>query len=185
MQVLRFSRTRYISSIFKYKDYEEVTDENGNVVKLMAPEKSIDWSSVTWYGTDGTNKPPLGSDPSKDKTWVNSHGYRYAKKASDGYDYPGFGKDNKDLNGQSYVMNSFGQEYANFDIEFSTICGGLVGTWDGTDCDDSELKVKNRYLMPIYNNVLSELKVKNRYLMPIYNNVLSSSNGRLYNSYGY
>ena len=63
--------------------------------------------------------------------------------------------------------HSFGQEYANFDIEFPTICGGLVGTWDGTDCDDSELKVKNRYLMPIYNNVLS------------------SSNGRLYNSYGY
>jgi hypothetical protein len=64
-------------------------------------------------------------------------------------------------------MNSFGQDYANFDIEFSTICGGLVGTWDGTDCDDTSLAVKNRYLMPIYNNVLS------------------SSNGRLYNSYGY
>ena len=152
---------------FKYKDYEEVKDENGNVIKIMAPEKSIDWSSVTWYGTDGTNKPPLGSDPSKDKGWINSNGYRYAKAASDGYDLPGFGKDHKDLNGQSYVMNSFGQEYANFDTEFSTICGGLVGTWDGTDCNDKGLKVKNRYLMPIYSNVLS------------------SSNGRLYNSYGY
>ena len=152
---------------FKYLDYEEIKDENGNIIKVKAPEKRIDWSSVTWYGTDGTNKLPLGSDPSKDKAWINNNGYRYAKKASDGYDYPGFGKDNKDLNGQSYVMNSFGQEYANFDTEFPTICGGLVGTWDGTDCDDAELKVKNRYLMPIYNNVLS------------------SSNGRLYNSYGY
>ena len=152
---------------FKYKDYEEVKDENGNVIKVMAPEKSIDWYSVTWYGTDGTNKLPLGSDPSKDKGWINAHGYRYAKAASDGYDYPGFGKDHKDLNGQSYVMNSFGQEYANFDTEFSTICGGLVGTWDGTDCNDAGLKVKNRYIMPIYNNVIS------------------SSNGRLYNSYGY
>ena len=152
---------------FKYKDYEEVKDENGNVIKVMAPEKSIDWYSVTWYGTDGTNKLPLGSDPSKDKGWINSNGYRYAKAASDGYDRPGFGKDYKDLNGQSYVMNSFGQEYANFDTEFSTICGGLVGTWDGTDCNDKGLKVKNRYLMPIYSNVLS------------------SSNGRLYNSYGY
>ena len=152
---------------FKYKDYEEVKDENGNVIKVMAPEKSIDWYSVTWYGTDGTNKLPLGSDPSKDKGWINSNGYRYAKAASDGYDRPGFGKDHKDLNGQSYVMNSFGQEYANFDTEFSTICGGLVGTWDGTDCNDKGLKVKNRYLMPIYSNVLS------------------SSNGRLYNSYGY
>lgn len=152
---------------FKYKDYEEVKDENGIVIKVMAPEKSIDWYSVTWYGTDGTNKLPLGSDPSKDKAWINSNGYRYAKAASDGYDYPGFGKEHKDLNGQSYVMNSFGQEYANFDTEFSTICGGLVGTWDGTDCDDAELKVKNRYIMPIYNNVIS------------------SSNGRLYNSYGY
>ena len=152
---------------FKYKDYEEVKDENGNVIKVMAPEKSIDWYSVTWYGTDGTNKLPLGSDPSKDKGWINSNGYRYAKAASDGYDRPGFGKDHKDLNGQSYVMNSFGQEYANFDTEFSTICGGLVGTWDGTDCNDKGLKVKNRYIMPIYNNVIS------------------SSNGRLYNSYGY
>ena len=152
---------------FKYKDYEEVKDENGNVIKVMAPEKSIDWYSVTWYGTDGTNKLPLGSDPSKDKGWINSNGYRYAKAASDGYDRPGFGKDYKDLNGQSYVMNSFGQEYANFDTEFSTICGGLVGTWDGTDCNDKGLKVKNRYIMPIYNNVIS------------------SSNGRLYNSYGY
>ena len=152
---------------FKYKDYEIVKDENGNVIKVKAPEKRIDWASVTWYGTDGTNKLPLGSDPSKDKDWINSNGYRYAKAASDGYDYPGFGKDHKDLNAQSYVMNSFGQDYANFDTEFSTICGGLVGTWDGTDCDDSMLKVKNRYIMPIYNNVLS------------------SSNGRLYNSYGY
>lgn len=152
---------------FKYKDYEEITNADGDVVRFKAPEKSIDWSSVTWYGTDGTNQLPLGSDPSKDKGWINSNGYRYAKTAADGYTLPGIGKDNKDLNGQSYVMNSFGQDYANFDIEFSTICGGLVGTWDGTDCDDTSLAVKNRYLMPIYNNVLS------------------SSNGRLYNSYGY
>lgn len=155
---------------FKYLDYEIIKDENGNPIKVMAPEKKIDWSSVTWYGTDGTNKS-LGTTPNN--TWINDNGYRYASSTAydsgtgKGYKYLGFGKDHKDLNAQSYAMDAFGKDYNNFNTEFSTICGGLVGTWNDTDCDDSELKVKNRYLMPIYNNVLS------------------ASNGRLYNSYGY
>lgn len=165
--VYRYSEKIFQEKIyFKYLDYEKELDANGNVIAFKAPEKHIDWSSATWYGMDGTNTD-VATAPSK--AWINENGYRYAKSTADGYELPGFGKDNKDLNGQSYAMDSFGKEYANLEIDLPSICSGLVGTCDTStgNCDDSSLKVKNRYLMPLYNNVLS------------------SSNGRLYNSYGY
>ncbi len=158
---------------FKYKD-EAVKEilQNGKLVKFyLAPEKEIDWSSATWYGTDGTNKE-MGAVPKE--TWINEHGYRYASskayKEEDkkGYMYLGFGKDNKDFNAQSYAMNAFGYEtYDSRTLDLSSICSGLVGNsiteedqWDGNH-------------------------VKNRYLMPIERNVQTSSNNILYNSYGY
>jgi len=153
---------------FKYKDdaVKEIK-QNGQMVKFFyAPEKAIDWSSATWYGTDGTNKEK-GAVPND--AWFNDHKYRYASSDTKKYDYPGLGKDNKDFNAQSYAMNSFGYEtYDSRELDLGSICSGLVG---------SSTKTVDQFDEPGH--------VKNRYLMPIERTVLDSSNKRLYNSYGY
>ena len=151
---------------FKYLGEAVKTGTDGKKY-YSAPEKQIDWSSATWYGEDGTNKE-IGANPGKG--WINTNGYRYASNKATDYDLLGFGKDNKDFNGQSYSMNAFGYEsYDTRDADLSSICSGLVGTCNTStgQCDDNNLVVKNRYLMPLENNVLN------------------SSNGRLYNAYGY
>lgn len=142
-------------------------DGNDYIAKFYyAPEKTIDWSTATWYGKDGDNKT-AGTAP--DKAWFNNNGYRY--KATSGYNKLGFGTENKDFNGQSYAMDAFGNEkYDTRDGDLNSIAHGLVGTSIGTDIDkwpDEGIIVKNRYIMPIENNVRN------------------SSNGNLKNSYGY
>lgn len=132
-----------------------------------APEKNIDWSTATWYGKDGNNKE-AGTAPDRD--WINEKGYRY-KTTDTRYNKLGFGTENKDFNGQSYAMDAFGRaDYTTRDADLQSIAHGLVGTSVGTSINawpDAGISVKNRYIMPIENNV------KN------------SSNGYLKNSYGY
>ena len=145
------------AGIFQKKVYYKYTDDT---------EKKIDHASVTWYGTNGTNTT-AGTEP--DLTWFETEGYRSPK----GSVYPGQGDGGKDLNGYSYSATIFGTDYANVDTELPSVCGGLVGT--------QVVKASDNYNSCTDTGV----KVKNRYLMPIYTNVLNSSNGRLYNSYGY
>lgn len=149
---------------FKYKNYEVKKDEDGKYY-YWAPEKEIDMSSITWYGVDGDNK--TAGAAASGATFCDEHGYRFAK--AKGYQYLGFGKDNKDLNARSYANDAFGKDYEKLATYLPSICSGLVGSCDITtgDCNDENLKVKNRYLMPIGSLVLQ------------------SSNGRLYNSYEY
>ena len=135
-------------------------DGNDYTAKFYyAPEKTIDWSTATWYGSDGKGTKP-------ETAWINANGYRYKTNKK-----PGFGKDNKDFNGQSYSMNSFAKDdYNTRDDDLNSIAHGLVGTLAGTDIDE----------WPDQG-----VSVKNRYIMPIENNVRNSSNGNLKNSYGY
>lgn len=142
-------------------------DGNDYTAKFYyAPEKTIDWSTATWYGKDGDNKT-AGTTP--DKAWINNNGYRY--KATSGYTKLGFGTENKDFNGQSYAMDAFGNEkYDTRDGDLNSIAHGLVGTSIGSDINE----------WPDEGII-----VKNRYIMPIENNVRNSSNGNLKNSYGY
>jgi hypothetical protein len=98
--------------------------------------------------------------------WLDANGYRSTK----GSLYPGLGVDMKGLNACSYNKGAFGQEPSSLSIDLPSICGGLVGTQMPTanaTCNDEGVTVKNRYLMPIYTNVIN------------------SSNGRLSNSYGF
>ncbi len=148
--------TRAIDKIYyKYKDYTE---------------KQIDPASITWYGMpDGDVLPTAskkGKSPSND--WLQDNGYRYPKGTGAS---AGQGTDAKGFNADSYTKAGFGQAYSNEDSELNTICGGLVGTQkvnsSNDECKDEGVTVKNRYLMPIYDNTIQ------------------SSNGRLYNSYGY
>lgn len=160
---------------FKYKDYNVNKDENGNYF-YSAPEKMIDMSSITWYGTDGTNTT-TGTVPKE--SWFNSNGYRYASSTAydpvkdKGYMYLGFGKGNKDLNARSYANDAFGKEYDKIDDVLPSICSGLVGYSDKYD-EASE-----------WRDVFIDKRPRNRYLMPIFTNTIQSSENRLYNSYGY
>lgn len=135
-------------------------DGNDYIAKFYyAPEKDIDWSTATWYGSDGKGTKP-------ETAWINANGYRYKTNKK-----PGFGKDNKDFNGQSYSMSSFAKDdYNTRDDDLNSIAHGLVGTLAGTDID---------------NWPDQGVSVKNRYIMPIENNVKNSSNRKLENSYGY
>lgn len=154
---------------FRYKGYTAAKDAEGKIF-YWAPEKEIDLRSITWYGVSGSNKE---KSDAPGNTWINEHGYRYAKSTAydeekgKGYKYNGFGKDNKDMNARSYANDAFGKDYEKLDSYLPSICSGLVGTCDTNtgDCDDSDLDVKNCYLMPIGTLVIQ------------------SSNGRLYNSY--
>ncbi len=133
-------------------------------------EKQIDPASITWYGMPNGDVIPTnakkGTTPSE--SWLATNGYRYPKGTGA---TAGLGTDGKGLNADSYTKAGFGQAYSNEDSELNTICGGLVGTQklSGSSdvCSDEGVTVKNRYLMPIYDNTIQ------------------SSNGRLYNSYGY
>ncbi len=133
-------------------------------------EKQLDPSSFTWYGMpDGGTVPTVskkGKSPSND--WLQENGYRYPKGTGTS---AGQGTDAKGLNADSYTKAGFGQAYSNESSELPSICGGLVGTQEikssSDECKDDGVTVKNRYLMPIYDNTIQ------------------SSNGRLYNSYGY
>lgn len=147
---------------FPEKIYWKYTDDT---------EKKVDDASITWYGQSGVWNGFYGiSTASKvteiDNDWLEAHGYRSPK----GVVYPGQGADGKGLNACSYNKGAFGQTPSSNGVDLPSICGGLVGTQMPTAtaaCNDEGVTVKNRYLMPIYTNVLN------------------SSNGRLYNSYGY
>jgi hypothetical protein len=68
-------------------------------------------------------------------------------------------------------MDAFGNEkYDTRDGDLNSIAHGLVGTSIGSDINE----------WPDEGII-----VKNRYIMPIENNVRNSSNGNLKNSYGY
>ena len=154
--------------IFPTKIYYKYTDDT---------EKYIDAHSVTWYNENGTNDKK-GADiatsagGNTDYEWLSNMGYKTTK---DDYN-PGKGKDHKGLNGDSYSTAAFGTDYANYDSEMHTICGGLVGTQkinsSSTICTDEGIVVKNRYLMPIYSNVVNS-------------SIGSDKKPRVYNSYGY
>ena len=143
------------------KIYYKYTDDN---------EKQIEPASITWYGMPDGDTTPTNSKKGKtpDNNWLMAYGYRYPKGTGES---AGLGTDGKGLNADSYTKAGFGQAYSNEDSELNTICGGLVGTQkvnSSSDvCSDEGVTVKNRYLMPIYDNTIQ------------------SSNGRLYNSYGY
>ncbi len=143
------------------KIYYKYTDDS---------EKHIDPTSITWYGMPNGDVTPTNAKKGKtpDNNWLEAYGYRYPKGSGES---AGLGTDGKGLNADSYTKAGFGQAYSNEDTELNTICGGLVGTQKlsgSTDvCTDEGVTVKNRYLMPIYDNTIQ------------------SSNGRLYNSYGY
>lgn len=158
-------------------------DENGNEVSVTfyyAPEKEIDWSTATWYGSDGDNKtagtaPDQDTDPGKDKnkSWLNKNKYRFKSNDPKKYNHFGFGTENKDFNGQSYAMDAFGNDkYDSREADLTSIAHGLVGNQMPSSakdvCNDEGIG-----------------QVKNRYIMPIENNVRNSSNGNLKNSYGY
>ena len=155
-------------NIFQTKMYYKYTDDT---------EKYIDARSITYYGEDGTNEKK-GQDiatadgGSTDYSWLDQMGYHTTKE-----DYnPGRGKDYKGLNGDSYSTASFKTAYANYDTEMPSICSGLVGTQKNitpnTKCQDTDVEVKNRYLMPIYSNVVNS-------------SIGSDKKPRVYNSYGY
>ncbi len=157
---------------FKYKGYTAAKDANGNIF-YWAPEKEIDLNSVTWYGENGTNTTAAKDADAKDtkkldnKEFFNNNQYRYANSDPEKYTYLGFGKDNKDMNNRSYANNAYGGAYDKLDNYLPSICSGLVGKCNVStgDCDDSEIEVKNCYLMPIGTLVIQ------------------STNGQLYNSY--
>lgn len=133
-------------------------------------EKQIDPASITWYGMPNGDVIPTNTKKGKspDNAWLEAYGYRYPKGSGES---AGLGTDGKGLNADSYTKAGFGQAYDKEDSELNTICGGLVGTQkvnsSSDECQDVGVTVKNRYLMPIYDNTIQ------------------SSNGRLYNSYGY
>ena len=160
---------------FKYKDYSINKDDNGNYF-YSAPEKMIDMSSITWYGTDGTNTT-TGTVPKE--AWFNSNGYRYASSTAynpddnKGYKYLGFGKSNKDLNNRSYANDAFGKDYEKLDDYLPSICSGLVG-------DSKQYDTATEW-----KDEFTDKRPRNRYLMPIFTNTIQSSEYRLYNSYGY
>ena len=154
--------------IFQTKMYYKYLDE---------AEKYIDASSITYYGEDGTNSKK-GADiatadgGSTDYSWLSQMGYKTTKEDFN----PGKGTDYKGLNGDSYSTASFRTAYANYDTEMPSICSGLVGTQKNitpnTKCTDEDVDVKNRYLMPIYSNVVNS-------------SIGSDKKPRVYNSYGY
>ena len=145
-------------------------DGNDYTAKFYyAPEKDIDWSTATWYGKNGDNTK-RGTAPDRD--WINNNGYRY-KTTDAKYKKLGFGTENKDFNGQSYAMDAFGKEdYSTREADLTSIAHGLVGNQmpgsENEECNDVGVG-----------------QVKNRYIMPIENNVRKSSNGNLKNSYGF
>ncbi|MBQ9561053.1 MAG: RagB/SusD family nutrient uptake outer membrane protein [Prevotella sp.] len=155
-------------NIFQTKMYYKYTDDT---------EKYIDVKSITYYGEDGTNEQKgediaIADGGSTDYSWLDQMGYHTTKE-----DYnPGRGKDYKGLNGDSYSTASFKTAYANYDTEMPSICSGLVGTQKNitpnTKCQDTDVEVKNRYLMPIYSNVVNS-------------SIGSDKKPRVYNSYGY
>ena len=156
------------NKVFPTKIFYKYTDDT---------EKYIDASSITWYNEDGTNET-WGEDiatadgGNTDYAWLANMGYKTTKA-----DYnPGHGKDNKGLNGDSYSTAAFGTDYANYDTEMPSICSGLVGTQkncnNGAKCLDEGVVVKNRYLMPIYSNVVNS-------------SIGADKQPRVYNSYGY
>ncbi|MBR1840365.1 MAG: RagB/SusD family nutrient uptake outer membrane protein [Prevotella sp.] len=154
------------SGIFVTKIYYKYLDD---------AEKYIDASSITWYGENGTNETSgtdIAAGGSTDYSWLDQMGYHTTK---DDYN-PGKGKDYKGLNGDSYNTSAFGTDYANYDTEMPSIAGGLVGTQKncnyGRRCEDEGITVKNRYLMPIYSNVVNS-------------SIGSDKKPRVYNSYGY
>ena len=144
---------------------------------LDEAEKVIDVRSITYYGEDGTNSKG-GADiatadgGSTDYSWLSQMGYKTTKEDFN----PGKGTDYKGLNGDSYSTASFRTAYANYDTEMPSICSGLVGTQKNitpnTKCQDQDVVVKNRYLMPIYSNVVNS-------------SIGSDKKPRVYNSYGY
>ena len=154
--------------IFQTKMYYKYLDE---------AEKVIDVRSITYYGEDGTNSK-AGADiatadgGSTDYSWLSQMGYKTTKEDFN----PGKGTDYKGLNGDSYSTASFRTAYANYDTEMPSICSGLVGTQKNitpnTKCQDQDVVVKNRYLMPIYSNVVNS-------------SIGSDKKPRVYNSYGY
>lgn len=147
---------------FQEKLYYKYTDDT---------EKRFDNASFLWYGTERTWPGTMSTQSMRKGTaptneWLDSYGYRSTK----GSLYPGLGVDMKGLNACSYNKGAFGQEPSSLSIDLPSICGGLVGTQMPTanaTCNDEGVTVKNRYLMPIYTNVIN------------------SSNGRLSNSYGF
>lgn len=165
-QAIWKAKTTYVDwkdKYFQSKIYFKYMDDT---------EKRFDLSSITWYGKE--NKWPgsmsntaktKGTEP--DNTWLEENGYRSPK----GTVWPGLGADMKGLNACSYNKGAFGQDPSSLLTDLPSICGGLVGTQMPTSasakCTDEGVTVKNRYLMPIYTNVIN------------------SSNGRLSNSYGY
>ena len=154
--------------IFQTKMFYKYADES---------EKYIDARSITYYGEDGTNSQEgvdiaTGDGGSTDYSWLAQMGYKTTKE-----DYnPGKGTGYKGLNGDSYSTASFRTAYANYDTEMPSICSGLVGTQKNitpnTPCQDQDVVVKNRYLMPIYSNVVNS-------------SIGSDKKPRVYNSYGY
>ena len=156
------------NGVFQTKIYYKYTNDS---------EKYIDAKSITWYGEDGTNEIKgvdiaTGSGGNTDYEWLSNMGYKTTKA-----DYnPGKGKDYKGLNGDSYNTSAFGTDYANYDVEMPSIAGGLVGTQkncnSGAKCLDEGITVKNRYIMPIYSNVVNS-------------SIGSDKMPRVYNSYGY
>ncbi len=154
--------------IFQTKMYYKYLDE---------AEKYIDASSITYYGEDGTNETKgadiaVADGGSTDYSWLSQMGYKTTKEDFN----PGKGTDYKGLNGDSYSTASFRTAYANYDTEMPSICSGLVGTQKNitpnTKCTDEDVDVKNRYLMPIYSNVVNS-------------SIGSDKKPRVYNSYGY
>ncbi len=165
-QAIWKAKTTYVSwkdnDYFQEKIYWKYTDDT---------EKKIDDASITWYGTTdvwpGTmSTVKMSKKTAVDDDWLDANGYRSPK----GKIYTGQGAEGKGLNGCSYNKGAFGQDPSSLLVDLPSICGGLVGTQMPTangKCNDTGVTVKNRYLMPIYTNVIN------------------SSNGRLYNSYGY
>ena len=179
--LIRWNRLH--DAIWKAKtEYQRLTGENIFQTKMFYKytddtEKYIDLSSITYYGENGTNEKKgadiaVADGGSTDYSWLDQMGYHTTKE-----DYnPGKGTGYKGLNGDSYSTASFKTAYANYDTEMPSICSGLVGTQKTITatsvCTDEGVTVRNRYLMPIYSNVVNS-------------SIGSDKKPRVYNSYGY
>lgn len=159
-QAIWKAKTEYAKGVaehrFVMKVYYKYLDVN---------QTKIDWSSALWYGA--TTNPAANANTTKNKTeadndWLSANGY-YTKDDAIGVGGTGY-------NADTYNGTAFGTEYGTA-ADLPSICSGLVGNQkvkDGTEqCQDQGINVKNRYLMPIYTNVLN------------------STNGRVRNNYGF
>lgn len=144
-------------------------------------EKQIDWSSATWYGEDGDNK--TRATKKEIGAGFTNKANNVAYYCTDSKNPDGKGPNNKGLNQNEYKGDGFAKRTNSQDGDLTSICCGLVGT-DMPDGSTYSATFPYTHETQVHSKVPAS-NVKNRYLMPIYQNVINSSNSRLYNSYGF